>query len=120
MLYLQDTSFIIGVHTRSLKSFKIWTPAFERFPSEMHCMLSFTSCIHLGMFISPFEESLILRAVDPFFVVVFFARRYISMHAQIVSMPKRMTPSLSLALYLSLADIRQHLPKEHGMLFSKT
>lgn len=66
MLYLQDT----------LKSFKTWTPAFERFPSEMHCMLSFTSCIHLGMFISPFEESLILRAIDPFFVVVVFCTKH--------------------------------------------
>lgn len=51
-------------------------------------------------------------------ILCFFARRYIRMHARIASMPKWMTQSLSLPLYLS-AHILMHLLREHGMLFLK-
>lgn len=95
------------------------TPASDRLPRDaLHAGFYFISCIHLVMLISPFEGSLILRVVDPFFVV--FARRYIRMHAQNASMPKWMTQSLSLPLYLSLAYILMQLLTEHGMLFLKT
>lgn len=64
-------------------------------------MLGLTSYSHLVMFISPFEGSLIVCVVDPFFVVVFFFFAHIRMHAQIVSMPKWMPQSLSLPLYIN-------------------